>query len=166
MDKFQTRYINHQKRKKNTLTSLVEPNFKRSETILDVIKNRRSRRVYNRGILDNQLDKIIEISKYSPSSCNRKAVSVKKISSKLSNQLVGAIEWHKKGTVIGLFADMNAYKSQWEVDYMPYLDAGVMAQTILLYCEYKKIKACFINPNTHGKYNGKKRFCGAIAMGK
>jgi len=166
MDRYQQRYIKHQARKKDTLTSLVEPPIAHSETTLDVIKSRRSRRVYKRGISKKELDRILKVSEYAPSSCNRKGVEVKELSKKLSSQLVGARDWHKKGTVIGLFADMKAYKSPYEQDFMPYLDAGVIAQTILIYCEYKKLKACFINPNTHNKYEGKKRFCGAIAIGK
>lgn len=165
LDKYQKRYIKHREYKKNVLQSLTEPNFRQSNTALDVIKNRRSRRIYKKGINDKQKAKIIEISKYSPSSCNRKGVEIEIISKRLSSQLIGARGWHKKGTVFGLFADMKAYKSEWEKEYMPYLDAGVMAQTILIYCEYKKLKACFINPNTHGKYKGKKVFCGAIAIG-
>jgi len=166
MDKYQKRYLKHRDYKGGTLKGeMEEPCFKDSKTALDIIKNRRSRRVYKKKISDRQLNKIIDISKYSPSSCNRKAIEVKKISNKLSNQLIGARGWHKKGTVIGIFADMKAYKSEWEKEYMPYLDTGVTVQTILLYCEFKKLKACFINPNTHGKYKGKKVFCGAIAIG-
>lgn len=121
--------------------------------------------MFNKGISDNELNKVLSIAKYAPSSCNRQAVEIKLISKKLLNQLIGARDWHKKATVIALYADKKAYKSEWEKDYMPYLDAGVVIQTILLYCESKKFKVCFINPNTYGKYNGKKIFCGSIAIG-
>lgn len=167
-DIFQMNYLKHREYKRATLTGeKPEPEFKDVYTLPDIIRARRSRRVYNKGITKKELKEILAIVSYSPSSCNRKGVMCRELPKKLSNQLVGAINWHKKGTVIGLFADMKCYKSEWEKDYMPYLDAGVMAQTILLYCEYKKLKACFINPNTHGKYKSKrKRFCGAIAIGK
>lgn len=167
MDKYQERYLKHQEKKKSTLSGEIkEDNFKNSKTFLDVVKNRTSRRVYEKGITKDELSDVLDIASYAPSSCNRKGIDIRLLDEDLRDLLVGARDWHKKGTVIGFFAKLEAYKSEWEKDYMPYLDTGVLAQTILLYCEYKKIKACFINPNTHGKYKGEDLFCGALAMGK
>ena len=168
MDKFQRRYLKHQEYKRSTLTGeLKEPGFKESKGFLDVVRNRKSRRVYKKGINSRELKEVFDIADYSPSSCARKAIDIRLLDDDLSDLLVGARDWHKKGTVIGFFAKKEAYKSEWEQGFMPFLDAGIMAQTILLFCEYKKYKACFINPNTHGKYQSEDEiFCGAIAIGK
>jgi nitroreductase len=169
VDKFQKNYLRHQEYKKLTLTGKIkEPKLigytrEEKKAVIKVIKKRRSRRIYNRGV---NISSILKIAGYAPSSCARRGVEAKKLPIYMMNALIGAREWHKKGSVIGLYANPVAYKSEWEKEYMPYLDAGVMAQTILIYCEVKGYKACFINPNTHGKYKGKKIFCGAIAIGK
>lgn len=73
-----------------------------------------------------------------------------------------------------LFADMIAYKSPSEVDFMPYLDAGFVAENIYLTAENLCLGACFVNPNMlksevpifESRFNPKGlRFCGVMALG-
>ena len=70
---------------------------------------------------------------------------------------------------------MLAYKSPVEKDFMPWLDIGVMVQTLLLATEYCNLGACYVNPNIkkeftehfkeHFRPNVSFLFGGAIAIG-
>lgn len=160
MDIYQKRYLAHQKRKFAFLRD-----------------NRRSRRVFTKEHLTKaELEYIREAIKKAPSSCNRKGIEIKTYrksinKKKLEEFLVGGREWlGKADVIILLFANMLAYKSPNEVDYMPYLDAGIIASQVYMAAEAIGIGMCFVNPNTilgfREEYNKKKlRFCGAIALG-
>jgi hypothetical protein len=91
------------------------------------------------------------------------------VSKKGIETLVGGKDWIEKADKVILFyADMLAYKSPAEKDFMPYLDTGFVAQNIYLICEVLNIACCFVNPNRTGEdldRNGM-RFCGAMALGK
>ena len=63
------------------------------------------------------------------------------------------------------YANMDCYKSPYEKAFMPYLDTGFMAQNIYLACEVLGVGCCFINPNTHNKYESKHLLTGAISIG-
>jgi nitroreductase len=66
----------------------------------------------------------------------------------LSGLLVGGAGWINRAKVILLLvADMVCYKNPVEKDYMPFLDAGVLAQTAYLSCEALNLGCCFVNPN-------------------
>ena len=174
-DKYQKRYIAHQKRKQKILLTGKEEKPFYEHTVgeyigaMKIISERRSRRVYGKEkITPKELKLIKEFAGYAPSSCDRKAIKLV-IDKKGIETLVGGRGWVEKADkVIKIYADMVAYKSPAEVNFMPYLDAGFVAQNIYLICEILNIKCCFINPNHTGTEIEKEgmRFCGAMALGK
>lgn len=163
MDKYQTRYLQHQKRKKKSLIKLM--------------KKRHSERIFSdKKVPDRLVKKIINLSKLAPSSCDRKAVEIKIIDSRddkqlLGGLLVGGVGWiHRADKILLLLASKEAYKEN--LDYMPYLDAGVMINQIYLICSELNLKCCYVNPNVrenHLRYFqdfiDNKLFCGAIGVG-
>jgi len=156
MDIYQERYIKHQESKKRMAATLPIRRYSDSEIapLFDIMYNRRSQRLFNENdISDEDLVTIINAAHAAPSSCDRRAVTLKVIKDKpsinqLSGLLVGGSGWIQNANiVILLLADMAAYKSKNEVDFMLYLDAGVIAQNIYLACEAISVGACMINPN-------------------
>jgi len=166
MDQYQKRYLAHQKKKKIKIT--------------EMLRERHSDRVFlDKEISTEHLDKILNNTRYCPSSCNRKAVTVKIIKlrdykSLLSGLLVGGVGWlHQAKILLLLKADKKAYKEN--LFYMPYLDAGFMAYNIWLTCTELGIGCCFINPNIREKFKSiiyeynflekHELLCGVIAIG-
>ena len=165
MDKYQAKYIDHQLKKKEVLKKLIE--------------ERHSTRVFSDKEVPLNLIKQIENSlQYIPSSCNRKAVSLKLISSRddkslLGGLLVGGVGWVQNADKIFLLvANMEAYKEN--LDFMPYLDAGVIVYHLYLICQLLGLKGCFINPNVRKEnkeffdkrfLDKNELFCGAMAIG-
>jgi len=143
------------------------------------MRGRRSQRVFNKDPLTSvEIFKLYGAANLAPSSCNRRGVSIvlvrdDKLKKGIAESLVGGMGWiDTADCILLLLADMVAYKSPAEVDYMPYLDAGVISQNILLMAESLGIGACFVNPNLlkdkKGDFNiftSGRRFCGAIALG-
>lgn len=172
-DKYQNRYLEHQSRKKQTLEqNLGEKNFAKSHNFLTIIRERRSQRIFNKKPITADQWKLIDKAVVlSPSSCNRQAINIQKVSpeSKFLDLLVGGTNWIKNANkVILVYANMEAYKSPNEVDFMPYLDAGFISQNIYLMCEYLGIGCCFVNPNLREKKafdRNSYKFMGAIAIG-
>lgn len=176
MDIFQQRYLGHIERKKKfQTTDKIFYSSKEVRFLIKVIKNRRSQRVFNQKLItEKEINLLLESIKHAPSSCNRQAIYIK-IFDKIQDILVGGKDWMGEANKIFLiFADMKAYKSPNEIDFMPYLDAGVVVENIYLMAEILKIGVCFINPNIwdnnkegfNDLYNREKnRFCGAIALG-
>ena len=183
MDKYQERYLKHQESKKN-MTATEEKTFYSDSEIaplFDIMYNRRSQRLFNsEDVSEEDLVTIINAANAAPSSCNRKAVELKVVESKesiekLSNLLVGGTGWMKNANkVILLIANMVGYKSPAEVDFMPFLDSGFIAQNIYLACEAIGVGVCFINPNIRtenvSEFNSsflseEHKFCGALALG-
>lgn len=160
MDIYQKRYLAHQKRKFAFLRD-----------------NRRSRRVFTKKKLtEAEIEYIVYAMRKAPSSCNRKAIQYKTIKESseikdIEQYLVGGRTWvDKADTIILLGADMKAYKSPNEVEFMPYLDAGVVVGQAYMAAEAIGVGMCFVNPNVldgfNEKYNKKNyKFCGAIALG-
>lgn len=152
---YQDRYLNHQKRKKESLQGKYEKEKTYSngeiKTVKEVFKNRKSSRVFNGESVE--LKDILEMVETSPSSCDRKGVGYKVIERRedkelLSGLLVGGIGWiNRADKIILLYSDMEAYQSPAEKDFMPYLDAGVMIQSFYLACEVLGVKVCYVNPN-------------------
>ena len=165
MDKYQERYIQHQQVKKQIL--------------IDAIRKRHSDRVFSDKPIDEKtIGQIIDSANYAPSSCNRKAVELNFVKFRdnkalLGGILVGGVGWvHRADTIILLVANKEAYKEN--LDYMPYLDAGFMAQNIWLTCTILGVGCCFVNPNIRdeNKFILYDRFikdhqilCGALALG-
>lgn len=182
IDVYQQRYLEYQGGKLDAVGSQHKYTFLETRVILNAINNRKSCRVFKNGRISPYiLKRIYDAAEAAPSSCNRKAITIKQIVAReeiaiLSNLLVGGARWLQNAEIVLLlFADMRAYKSPNEVDFMPYLDAGVVAENIYLACEALGIGTCFVNPNIR-KENKKefdalfadmrdRRFCGAMALG-
>lgn len=173
IDKYQKRYLAHQKRK--------------AEELIKAMDKRHSCRIFGKGEVDESKfkDMIVNI----PSSCNRKAVNIYTIKNRddkalLSGLLVGGVGWiHRADKIFILLADMNAYKSPAEKDFMPYLDAGVIVMSLYITATIYKYNACYVNPNIRKQHQYvfddffKKNvpqetaetnnllFCGAFAVG-
>lgn len=184
-DIFQARYEAHQKRKAEMFTSKYgtdkwhKYSKKEQETFDKVIKNRCSQRTFNREPVN--INEILDLAKHRPSSCDRKAITMKVITSRdekdlLSGLLVGGVGWcHRADKIILLLAENIAYKAGNEIEFMPYLDAGVLVQNVYLICESRNVGCCYINPNIR-KENKElfiqrfqdtrnQTFCGALALG-
>lgn len=171
MDKFQERYLAHIEKKMKQLKDGSNVPFNKEimsgfTNVLNTITNRRSRRMFREKIDEDELALVMESANRAPSSCNRHGVYLTEAPKDLIPLLVGGVGWCNKGTVLAFYADMTAYKSPYEKDFMPYLDTGFMAQNICLLCEVMGLGCCFINPNTHNKYKSKHLLTGAISIGK
>lgn len=186
-DPYQERYLAHLTRKETSLTPTVgdpkciahtEEDWAR---YINLQQERRTQRTFNGlPIKKEQINRLAEAIVLCPSSCNRQAIVIKMIleyeeKELLSGLLVGGVGWsHRADKILLLFADMTAYKSPAERDFMPYLDAGVMIKTIYDACEVLNIGAGYVNPNIRGankdffqqRFGAKNlRFCGAMALG-
>lgn len=178
-DIFQEKYLKHQENKKtilsnNTMLKTNNYNLITKVAVLDVIKNRKSRRIFTNELIDSSyLAKALETS---PSSCNRKAIYLLQVEPQdIEKYLVGGKGWINKASEVWLmFGNKDAYKSPNEKGFMPYLDAGFVGQTIYLLSEIYGVGCCFVNPNIreenkeefNNKYNKHNDyFCGAIALG-
>ena len=166
VDEYQKRYIEHQIRKK--------------ESLMNLMRARHSDRIFSdKEISSKELSLIIEMANLAPSSCNRKAVSIKVVQCRddkalLGGLLVGGVGWIHKAESIFLFvANKNAYKEK--LQFMPYLDCGFVAEQIYLICTAMDIKCCFVNPNIREdnyKYFADRflledeMFLGTMAIGK
>lgn len=169
-DEYQARYERHQAKKKRQLMF--------SEGEPDASGERRSQRVFNsQPVLQEQLDRILEVATTVPSSCNRHGLKIKVVRDRkdkelLGGLLVGGVGWvHRADTILLFLADMNAYKSQNERDFMMYCDAGFLATPLWLQAEEEGLGACYINPNIRhadvftSKFGQGYVFCGALAIG-
>lgn len=182
MDIYQERYLAHRERKEKTLAGngMVE-NCTVEDNVFSAIEARVSQRIFNdEPIIPADLAKIYESIRLAPSSCNRQAILAKPITldtdkHRLDALLVGGKDWLADAKIILLlFADMTAYKSFAEVEFMPYLDAGVIVENIYLVATVLNIGICYVNPNIRKENRAMfdhqfnlrgLRFCGAIALG-
>lgn len=179
MDDFQERYLKHQENKKQTIENNIkikkqDYNLIEKMSVVKVIKNRRSRRIF----IDKKIDSsyLVDALETAPSSCNRKAIYLLQVEpSDIEKYLVGGKNWLDKASEVWLlFGNREAYKSPNEKSFMPYLDAGFVGQNIYLLSEINNAGCCFVNPNIreenkeefNNKYNNHNDyFCGAIALG-
>ena len=186
-DIYQERYVKHQARKALSLTSgfgskkFKKYSRKEQKTFFEISKNRRSQRVFNNEkITDTQLFHILDAIDNSPSSCSRKGVTAKLVTMRndkdlLSGLLVGGVGWCYRGQIIFLLVSNElCYKNPAEKEIMPYLDAGVVIQSIYLACEALNLGCCYINPNIRADNEEffkerflapGERFCGALVVG-
>ncbi len=168
-DKYQTAYLTHREKKKKELQNCSIPlsnyTYDEIKAIIKVISQRRSRRVFKSKTDGETIKHLKVMANLAPSSCNRHGIFLRFASKRLIGLLVGAKGWADKGTVLAFYANMTAYKSPYEKEFMPYLDTGFMAQNIYLICEALGLGCCFINPNTYNKYKNKYLLTGAIAIG-
>lgn len=164
-DTYQERYLAHQKRKKDVLVALIN--------------ERHSNRLFSDDPLHPMiLDTLIESAQKCPSSCDRHGVKLSLVTDRdkkalLGGLLVGGVGWiHRAPAVILLIADPVAYKAGNEIEYMPYLDAGVIVGQLYLYATALDLHCAFANPNIR-EFNkahfsevfGDGVFCGAFAVG-
>jgi nitroreductase len=166
-DRYQKRYLAHQKRKKDVL--------------VEIMKERHSnRRFSDKEVPEELIEELLEMKNLAPSSCDRKAILpivVKERDAKalLGGVLVGGVGWiHRAPVIILLFADLVAYKAGDEYTYMPYLDAGCAIQQLYLTATAQGLHCAYSNPNIreenkdffNKRYGGERLlFCGAFAVG-
>lgn len=183
-DIYQQRYTKHQARKAEILKSHYgTKDYKKYseqelQTFVEILKSRRSQRAFNREPVE--ISKILELAEHRPSSCDRRSIQIKVVESRdekdlLGGLLVGGTGWvHRADKVLLFLAWEEAYKSPAEKEFMRYIDAGCLAQTLYLICEAMNVGGCYINPNIReeNKEFFAKRFmgegfqyCGAFAIG-
>lgn len=166
-DRYQKRYIAHQKRKK--------------EALIEIMKERHSnRRFSDKEVPQELIDELLDMKNLAPSSCDRKAilpvvVTDRDAKSLLGGLLVGGVGWiHRAPVIILLFGDLVAYKAGDEYTYMPYLDAGCAIQQLYLTATAQGLHCAYSNPNIrednkkffYERYGGDNLlFCGAFAVG-
>lgn len=176
-DIYQQRYLDHIARKREALASRpILPTF------WSVLEARHSQRTFTDQPFDAEtMSRIYQAIRLAPSSCNRQAILVRVIWDNsdlvaLGRLLVGGADWLAYAyVVLLLFADMRAYKSPIEKNYMPWLDAGFVAENVYLAAEALGLGCCYVNPNIRDenkcafteRFNMMLglRFCGAIALG-
>jgi nitroreductase len=156
-DKYQERYLAHQKRKAEILRShygtkdFKKYNEQEQKIFIEILKSRRSQRAFNREPVE--LESILQLVDHRPSSCDRRSVQIKVVESRddkdlLGGLLVGGTGWvHRADKVLLFLAWKDAYKSPAEKEFMSYIDAGVLAQTLYLVCEAMNVGCAYINPN-------------------
>jgi len=180
-DVYQERYLAHIQRKQAFLNPEPEVEDPRLHSFWHVIYTRRSQRSFlNKALAESDLHEIYDAIRHAPSSCNRQAILVKPITaypdiSILGDTLVGGKGWLSSAPlVLLLFADPLAYKSPGEIDYMPYLDAGVVVENVYLAAEALGLGCCYVNPNIRtedlakfdDQFNPRDlQFVGALALG-
>jgi nitroreductase len=164
-DQYQERYLAHQERKKKTLLEIMEARHS-------------DRRFADTVVEQEKIDQLLAVIDKCPSSCDRKAVGVMVIDDRdrkslLGGILVGGVGWIQRASHILLIqADPIAYKAGNEIEFMPYLDGGVVAQQLYLMATALGLACCFVNPNVreinqehYHKVFGDKMLVGAFAIG-
>ena len=177
IDKYQKRYLKHREEKEKGRMEEYRKGYTSEEkdTFLKILKNRRSQRGFDgRTVPKEKLNLLLESIRLAPSSCNRQAIYIK-ICEQIEDILVGGKGWINGANKIFLiFASRKAYKSPAEIEFMPYLDAGVVVENLYLMAESLGIGSCFVNPNIRPEsinkfnelYNREEEiFCGAMAFG-
>ena len=139
-DKYQERYLAHQ--------------LDKQQQLIAIMNERHSNRIFkNTPVEEEKINSLIKVIDTIPSSCDRKAISVKVITDKdqkalLGGILVGGVGWiHRAPAIILVMADPKAYKAENEINFMPYLDGGIASQQLALMATTLGIHGCFANPN-------------------
>lgn len=174
-NEYQNRYLAHQ----------AHPGGKRDELIAIIKERHSNRRFDDKPVEQKDLDAILDAARHAPSSCDRFGVRINPIIDRdaktlLNGLLVGGVGWiYRAPVVFMLWGDKIAYQggdNGDEVNYNSYLDAGVMAQTIMLSATSLGLHTAFCNPQVReaNRYFFIDRFapkldeplfCGAIALG-
>jgi len=167
-DRYQERYLAHQARKREVLRELM--------------LIRHSDRVYDesRAVPDELIVELINAAGRAPSSCDRRAVSLRQVVERqdrelLGGLLVGGVGWvHRAPVILLLLADPVAYKAAGELPRMPYLDAGAVLSHLYLAATAAELSCCYVNPAVRPDNEGHFRsalhlddviFCGAFVAG-
>lgn len=139
-DIYQKRYSKHQQDKKAELIAIMK-------------ERHSNRRFADKEVPQTIINELLKVIDLAPSSCDRKAIKVKVITDKdqkalLGGILVGGVGWiHRAPIILLITADPKAYKAGKEIDFMPYLDGGVVSQQLALMATALGIHGCFANPN-------------------
>lgn len=164
-DIYQKRYLEHQARK--------------AEVLRDLMQRCHSDRVFSPDEVGTEVvSRLLAAADSAPSSCDRRAVKALVVrgrddKARLGGILVGGVGWvHRAPVVILLHADPLAYKAPGEIEFMPFLDTGFVADRILLAAEAEGLKHCFVNPSIRApdrehfeRMFGVKILGGAVALG-
>lgn len=162
----QDRYLAHQARKRDALATLI--------------RERHSDRLFSDAPVDpGDIDSMVRDAASCASSCDRRAVRAEVVTDRdlkalLSGVLVGGVGWiHRAPVALLLFADRDAYRAPGEIDFMPYLDAGVQVHQLYLSAASLGLTGCYCNPNIRDVNRGHfaavfggDLFCGAFAVGR
>lgn len=140
IDKYQERYLAHQ--------------LDKQQQLIAIMSERHSNRIFSDApVEDDKIKTLVDVIKKTPSSCDRRAISVKVVTEKdkkalLGGILVGGVGWiHRAPVILLIMADPVAYKAGNEIDFMPYIDGGVVSQQLALVATTLGIHGCFCNPN-------------------
>lgn len=163
MDKYQTRYEAHQKRKKEMLKGIVEEHYS-------------DRQFSDKVVEQEKIEILVNSIQLIPSSCDRHGVYAKVIQDRdsknlLGGLLVGGTGWvHRSSHIILLFGDPQAYKEG--LIYMPFIDSGVVVMKLYEILKDLGLKGCYINPQVRGENQiyfrdrfGHDVYCGCMAIG-
>lgn len=176
-DAYQRRYEDHRRRKEELLTEVGERLAWGDDLDVKLIHVRRSVRVFTSvPLAPSAWEMICAAAQDAPQSCNRQALKLKVVTGTVVGELLAGGEGWLSGapTVVLIFADMGAYKSPVERDYMPRLDAGVMMMAIVQAATVCGVGSCIVNPHIRQSsvnafteaFNLECRlFCGAVALG-
>ena len=167
-DKYQERYLEHIENKLKREQSKIYYDPETVQSIYEVMENRKSIRRFNdRPISELIYDLIQQALETAPSSCNRHGIYAVEMGAETADELlVGGKGWITNANrVFFLFGAKECYKNPKEIAFMPYLDAGFVAQNIYLLCEVHGIGCCFVNPNLKKPIENTDFFCGAVAVG-
>lgn len=113
----------------------LEVDYNKAEELFNLIRTRRSIRSWqNKKIPKSIIEKLIEAATWAPSACNRQ--SVRYIVLEDENQKMALVKLREKflgraPVLIFIGADSRNYYSE-EVEIVPYLDAAVATQNLLL----------------------------------
>ena len=164
-DEYQERYLAHQERKKSVL--------------IEIMKERHSNRMFSATPVSSSDIEILKDScDLAPSSCARKGCYLELVTDRddknfLGGVLVGGVGWvHRAPAIFLIRGAIKAYKAGDEVEYMPFVDAGALAQSLYLSATSLGLHCCYVNPNIRTKHKplfhslyGDDLFCGAFAFG-
>lgn len=140
----QNRYVLHQGKNK-------------AGELAAIMKQRHSHRIFDtKEVPLDLIEELAEISKYTPSSCDRRAVRLKLVTDRddkalLNGILVGGVGFlYRVPALFLLFGDRDSYKAGEppgsEVNYNLPLDSGIIVNQLWLYAISKGLHATFVNP--------------------
>lgn len=122
-----------------------------------IMRQRHSNRIFDtREVEPKIIEELAECTKWTPSSCDRRAVRLKLITERddkalLNGLLVGGVGFvYRVPAIFLLFADVDSYKAGdppgSEINYNAPLDAGIILQQLCLMATAKGLHCCLVNP--------------------
>ena len=123
-----------------------------SREFIDVLKNRRSVRIWKQAELENEVFKeLIDAAKWAPSSCNRQPWNFIVTKNKDKIELLYKIKGQKflkdAPNCIIVLINKKAWGDKKSFEYFSGLDAGAAIQNLLLKAEDMGLGACWVNWN-------------------